>query len=130
VGKTRKGSSWRVIGKGVGLVGLAVGVMWGAMWSSQAQNARDPLPEGNSGIAARYPADKGIENDPSVIFAEKFDEGSLEKMWKRWEDVRGKGIMSFSPLGSVALAESGMDQCRRFPVPGEQGKIGLHRRKR
>jgi len=95
VGKTRKGSSWRVIGKGVGLVGLAVGV-----------------------------------NDPSVIFAEKFDEGSLEKMWKRWEDVRGKGIMSFSPLGSVALAESGMDQCRRFPVPGEQGKIGLHRRKR
>ncbi len=96
MGKTRKGSSWRVIGKGTGLVGLALSVVCAAMWSCQAQNARDPLPEGNNGIAARYPADEGIERDPSVIFVEKFDEGSLEAMLKRWEDVRGKGIMSFS----------------------------------
>jgi hypothetical protein len=31
------------------------------------------LPEGD-GIAARYPGDKGIENDPAVVFADGFEE--------------------------------------------------------
>jgi len=47
-------------------------------------------PEGDSGIAARYPGDKGIENDPNVVFIEKFDEGSLEAVFKRWNSVGGK----------------------------------------
>ena len=32
-----------------------------------------PLPEGNSGIAARYPFDAGIASDPAVIFADDFE---------------------------------------------------------
>jgi hypothetical protein len=32
-----------------------------------------PLPTGNAGIAAKYPGDIGIENDPGVVFAEDFE---------------------------------------------------------
>lgn len=54
------------------------------------------LPVGNSGIAARYPGDKAIENDPNVIFVERFDADSLEEIFKHWEDVKSKNIMSLS----------------------------------
>ena len=33
----------------------------------------EPLLEGNSGIAARYPSDAGIASDPAVIFADDFE---------------------------------------------------------
>src|SRR5213592_2091639 len=35
--------------------------------------AAQALPEGNTGIAAKYPGDSGIASDPSVIFAEDFE---------------------------------------------------------
>jgi hypothetical protein len=49
-----------------------------------------PLPEGDQGIAARYPGDDGIESDEMVLFAEDFEEGSLEEILKRWTDVYNK----------------------------------------
>ena len=39
-----------------------------------AQGGRSPLPEGQKGIAARYPGDVGIARDRDVIFVEKFDD--------------------------------------------------------
>ena len=39
---------------------------------------------------ARYPGDKGIENDPAVVFAEDFEEASLDAVWSRWESVENK----------------------------------------
>lgn len=51
--------------------------------------------EGNTGIAARYPGDVGIEKDPDVIFAESF-EGSVDEICSHWEAVAGKPIMSKS----------------------------------
>lgn len=56
------------------------------------------LPEGNSGLAAKYPGDKGIEDDPAVIFVEKFDAGSLDKILdeERWETVVERESMSLS----------------------------------
>ena len=71
------------------------------------------LPEGNSGLAGRYPGDKGIEKDPNVIFVEKFDDGpgyeisdpvALQLVFSRWDTVKGKEIMSLSndvPEGSA-----------------------------
>ncbi len=66
-----------------------------------------PLPtpaiaEGNTGIAAKYPGDAGIERDPNVVFVESF-EGSVDEICRRWEAVAGKAIMSKSdeaPPGS------------------------------
>lgn len=48
------------------------------------------------GLAGRYRGDKGIENDPDVIFAENFEEGSLEAVKSRWESVKAIEIMSLS----------------------------------
>jgi hypothetical protein len=64
------------------------------------------LPEGSSGIAARYPGDRGIERNPDIIFVEQFEEDSLETVFKRWENVKGKEIMSLTtdvPDGSTGL---------------------------
>jgi len=54
------------------------------------------LPQGDNGIAAKYPGDVGIEDDPSVIFVEDFEEGSLTEMKARWENVKNINIMSLS----------------------------------
>lgn len=55
------------------------------------------------GIAARYRGDGGIEDDPAVVFVERFDAGSLDAVLKRWESVQKKEILSLSgdvPEGS------------------------------
>ncbi|HOP47963.1 MAG TPA: hypothetical protein PK874_09890 [Desulfobacteraceae bacterium] len=71
------------------------------------------LPEGFNGIAAKYPGDQNIENDPNVVFVEKFQgitplkiskTSALNRVFKRWDTVSGKDIMSFSshaPAGST-----------------------------
>jgi len=44
-----------------------------------------PLPEGNTGIAAKYPGDAGIENDPAVVFHDDFEDcrttADLPRKW-------------------------------------------------
>ena len=55
------------------------------------------LPKG-SGLAARYPGDVGIEKDPAVVFAEDFEEGTLDVLLKRWTDTSNKNgkVLAFS----------------------------------
>lgn len=64
------------------------------------------LPEG-PGLAARYPGDKGIERDASVLFTENFEAGSIADVGRRWTNSKNdKG----QPLGfsdQVAPASSG-----------------------
>jgi hypothetical protein len=57
-----------------------------------------------TGLASRYRGDKGIENDPDVVFAENFEESSLDGVESRWESVKNIDIMSLStdvPAGSA-----------------------------
>ncbi|MEZ6132180.1 MAG: hypothetical protein R3C59_26265 [Planctomycetaceae bacterium] len=58
-----------------------------------------------SGIARRYDGDRGIGNDPAVIFAEDFEESNLDEIGKRWETVRNPEVMSLS--GDVPKGSSG-----------------------
>jgi len=37
-------------------------------------SAVEPLPEGNTGLAAKYPGDKGLERDPAVIHYDGFED--------------------------------------------------------
>ncbi len=47
-----------------------------------------PLPDGTSGIAARYPADAGIASDPAVIFADDFESySSVAGLTSKWSDA-------------------------------------------
>jgi hypothetical protein len=64
--------------------------------AEQSDELKARLPEGFIGLASKYPGDAGIEKDPGVIFVEKFDQNSLEDIFKRWDTVQDKEIMSFS----------------------------------
>jgi hypothetical protein len=48
------------------------------------------------GIAAAFPGDAAIAKDPRVLFAENFEEESLDALWSRWETVGARPGMSFS----------------------------------
>jgi hypothetical protein len=76
------------------------------------------------GIAAGYPGDVGIENDPAVILAENFEEPSLDALAARWEDVSGRAVMSFDPerppasAGARSLRLAGGGHLYRRLAPG------------
>lgn len=42
------------------------------------------LPEGNLGIASKYPGDKGIESDPAVLFHDDFESGDIRGKWDNY----------------------------------------------
>jgi hypothetical protein len=47
-----------------------------------------PLPEGNTGIAAKYPNDAGIGGDPAVLFSDDFEGYSgASALTTRWNEV-------------------------------------------
>ncbi len=82
------------------LVGVLVSIFFIAA-SAFAQGAA-PLPQ-EPGLAAKYPGDIGVEEDPAVVFVESFDEGSLAAMVGRWSSAKNQGGMAFSedvPPGS------------------------------
>ena len=48
------------------------------------------LAQSTTGIAARYPGDVGIENDPAVVFVETFEEPTMNEVFTRWGDVKNE----------------------------------------
>jgi hypothetical protein len=59
-------------------------------------SAKARLPEGNTGLARRYPGDKNLERDRNVVFVERFDEQTTADLFKRWDDIKAKPGISFS----------------------------------
>ncbi|HYF49437.1 MAG TPA: hypothetical protein VEJ63_08530 [Planctomycetota bacterium] len=46
----------------------------------------EPLPEGDKGLAAKYPGDAGIDKDPAVVFHEDFEAASTpDDLRKKWD---------------------------------------------
>ena len=43
------------------------------------------------GIAAKYPGDVGIENDPAVVFTENFENTFVSGLSQRWDDILNPG---------------------------------------
>jgi predicted amidohydrolase len=80
-----------------------------------------------AGLAAKYAGDKGIAGDPKVIFAEDFEEPTLEAMQKRWESVSHPEIMSFA--ADVPEGGGGKQSLLMTHVGGGKGDGGhLYRR--
>jgi hypothetical protein len=54
--------------------------------------------DAEEGLARKYRGDEGIQNDPSVVFAESFEEGTLDQIAKRWGEAsdQGKEVLRFS----------------------------------
>ncbi len=74
------------------------------------RNSEDSLAQGAAGVpdppglAAQYPGDVGIENDPAVVLVEQFEDASTSSVFSRWTDIREGGWMSLSndvPPGSA-----------------------------
>jgi len=67
-------------------------------------DARPKLPEGDNGIAAKYPGDAGIGKDGKVIFAEGFESESPDALKGDWNGVKNRQIMTYVddvPKGSA-----------------------------
>jgi len=66
--------------------------------------ADDKLPDG-PGLAKTYPNDRGIADDPAVIFADDFETGEVGDLAKRWTEVNNKNervasLIADSPAGA------------------------------
>jgi hypothetical protein len=71
-------------------------------WASNDARLEETRPR-DSGIAAKYAGDVGIENDSRVVFAENFEQPSLDELKKRWETVTQPETMTLEddvPAGS------------------------------
>lgn len=54
--------------------------------SAGADTPPDALPEGDTGIAARYPGDAGIEKDPAVVFHADFEDcRTTQDLSRKWD---------------------------------------------
>jgi len=73
-------------GRRAGLV-LACAMALAALAPARADK---PLPQGDTGIASRYPADAGIARDPAVVFAEDFEVPAVQALRRRWNQVNRK----------------------------------------
>jgi hypothetical protein len=72
----------------------------GSRWVGTAAFAAAADPPG---LSALYPGDAGIENDPAVVFVERFEETSTANVFSRWTDVLNGPGMSLAtdvPAGS------------------------------
>jgi hypothetical protein len=57
-----------------------------------AEPSLPPLPEGNTGLAARYPGDVGLERDAAVLFHADFEDcQSVSDLHRRWSNVVHEG---------------------------------------
>ena len=61
-------------------------------------------------LAERYPGDVGIASDPAVVFAESFEEATLNEVFLRWSDVSNGAGMSFD--ADTPALSSGMQSLR------------------
>jgi predicted amidohydrolase len=82
-------------------------------------------PATRDGIAAKYPGDRGIEHDPRVVFAENFEEPSLDALKTRWEQMQKAEIMAFSE--DVSPASGGKRSLQLTHVGGEGNGGHLYR---
>ena len=66
---------------------LAVSALtWALPAAGQERAALVPLPEGDTGIAAKYPGDVGIEKDPEVLFYDGFEEATVPSdLRRKWD---------------------------------------------
>lgn len=85
-----------------------------------------PLPEGDTGIAANYPGDVGIDEDDDVVFAEAFSAATLDAVMERWESVQDRELLSLSP--DVPEGSSDEQSLLVTHVGGEGSGSHLYRR--
>src|SRR5262245_32579895 len=64
------------------------------------------LPEG-PGLADGFPGDSGISKDPRVLFAEGFEEGTVQAVFKRWDSASAESGRVLSLCDDVPFRDAG-----------------------
>jgi hypothetical protein len=85
--------------------------------------AAQSLPQGNAGIAARYPADGGIASDPSVLFFDDFESyGSVSALTStgRWNQAFQTSNIRFATEAGNFVGGS---KSVEFTLPQTSGEI-------
>jgi hypothetical protein len=59
-----------------------------AFWPGVAPAQVRPPDDGPAGLAARYPGDRGLRDDPAVLLFEDFDGADLPSVVARWDQER------------------------------------------
>jgi hypothetical protein len=83
--------------------------------------ATGPLPEGNTGIAAKHKGDSGIASDPAVIFADDFESyAAPADLWKKWGNVSQEGhVLLVKTAGNIFRGA----QALQFDVPKQSDEL-------
>jgi len=99
-------------------VGLLTALSFGAgtLSAQDTRTALPSLPEGNTGVASKYPGDAGLERDPAVVFLDDF-EGGLTK----WDNNWG-GINLTPPPEHVHGGKHALEMVLPYPRAKEVGK--------
>lgn len=83
--------------------------------------AADPLPEGDEGIASRYPDDAGIDGDPAVVFTDDFEAYTApDELWDRWDNVFQLDQIRFATEAQNVWAG---DQSLEFTLPQQDVEL-------
>ncbi|HNS19411.1 MAG TPA: hypothetical protein PKH24_02880 [Sedimentisphaerales bacterium] len=85
-----------------------------------------PLRQAAPGLASKYVGDDGLQRDPAVVFAEDFEEGNLDAVWSRWENIESKEIMSLS--ADVPATTGGKRSLLMTHIGGQSTGGHLYRR--
>jgi hypothetical protein len=89
----------------------------GAAGSSASGN----LPEGNNGIAAKYPGDVGIASDPNVIFADDFESYvQATDIAKRWDNMYQNQYVAIATTAANVYAGK---QALEFTLPQQTAEL-------
>jgi hypothetical protein len=76
-------------------------------------------PDTTTGIAAKYPGDRGIAKDPRVLFAEDFEEGAVADIGKRWGEASNKDGKVLELSSDVPPRSRGKRSLRMTATLGE-----------
>jgi len=85
-----------------------------------AKGACVELPEG-PGLAAEYPGDEGLGDDPAVVVFEDFDAESLEEVLERWDQASNEGgsVLELAKDQPEALGGGDGRSLKITATPGE-----------
>jgi len=88
---------------------------------SAESSASGALPEGNNGIAAKYPGDVGIAGDPNVIFADDFESYvQAADIAKRWDNMYQNQYVAITTTAANVYAGK---QALEFTLPQETAEL-------
>ncbi len=91
--------------------------------SFQSNPALKRLPQGDHGIAARYPNDKGISRDPAVVFVDGFENSeSIRSLRKTWGILIHDGNMRIVKGKNIA---NGGKNALELSVPKQESSLSI-----